>query len=118
MDLKEILKAVALPQCPLCRMRMEKAYDGVRKLDVFCCHRCRIAIRQDDPLVGKWDDPKREAVPCPICNANMLVFFTSVGYMKAVCPKKKCRATVTTHEVKADKIPGAKNGMWTTGGKA
>ncbi len=77
------------PRCPLCLGPMENQYDSIRKKNVIACHRDKIAIDVMDPLLGKWED-KREKIPCPNCNADMRVFFTSTGYMQAKCPKKGC----------------------------
>lgn len=92
LGINSIMKAP--PRCPLCHAPMTPEYDSARKVFVFCCHRDRIAIRVDDPLVGKWEE-KMEKIPCPNCDSPMRVFFTSVGYMKAKCPKPKCGCTVS-----------------------
>lgn len=86
------------PQCPLCLRDMVHGYEDIRKKYVFACHVCRIMIEQSDPLVDKWKD-KKDPVPCPNCDSDMRVFFTSTGYMKAVCPKKKtCGCAVVRWE--------------------
>jgi len=89
------------PRCPLCLKPMENAYDSVRKVNILVCHRDEIAIAVTDPLVGKWEE-KREKIPCPNCNADMRIFATSVGFMKAKCPKKGCGCTVKGMNVSAD----------------
>ena len=81
------------PRCPLCHKKMEHAYDPVRKKNIIACRRDEIAIDVTDPLVDTWG-AKREKIPCPNCNADMRVFFTSTGFLKAVCPKRRCRCTV------------------------
>ena len=93
------------PRCPLCLAPMTLKYEPIRGVKVLVCDRDRIGINVTDPLVGKWEE-KREKVPCPNCNADMRVFFTSVGYMKAVCPKKSCGCGVETKNVWADKNAG------------
>lgn len=100
------------PWCPLCyknanatEHRMEKHYVLSRGVIVFKCDHYRVAIRVDDPFVGKWDyvlsrmEPEdRPKCPRPTCQAEMRYFATSVGYMKAVCPVKGCGATVAAGE--------------------
>lgn len=81
------------PRCPLCLKPMELAYDSVRAVKVLVCHKDRIAISVMDPLVGHWEE-RREKIPCPNCNADMRIFFTSTGYMKAKCMKKGCGCMV------------------------
>ena len=93
------------PRCPLCFAPMELNYEPVRKIKVLVCKRDRIGINIMDPLVGKWEQ-KREKISCPNCNADMRVFFTSVGYMKAKCPKKGCGCGVETKNVLADVLGG------------
>lgn len=104
-DLSALKRLMVAPQCPFCRMRMDSAYDSRRKIDTWACHRCRIAIAKTDPLVGTWDNPKRERVECPNCNADMPVFFTSTGFFLARCPKKGCRCEVKQTEVKENTPP-------------
>jgi hypothetical protein len=96
------LEKIVAPQCPFCRMKMleDVVRKNGKKIWIWVCHRDKIAVAQTDPCVGKWDDPKREIVPCPNCNANMLTFFTSTGYFLAKCPKTKCRCSVTMTDVK------------------
>lgn len=89
------------PRCPLCLAPMELTWEPIRKIKVLVCKKDRIGIDITDPLVGKWEE-KREKIPCPNCNADMRVFFTSVGYMKAKCPKKKCGCGVESKNVWAD----------------
>jgi len=85
---------------------MELAYEPVRKIQIFRCKTDEIAVNIMDPVVGKWE--KHEKVPCPNCGADMRVFFTSVGFMLAKCPKKGCGAEVKTHNVYGDKAPALK----------
>ncbi len=89
------------PRCPLCLKPMENAFDTVRRINILVCHRDEIAIAVTDPLVGRWEE-KREKIPCPSCNADMRIFATSVGFMKAKCPKKGCGCTVKGMNVSAD----------------
>jgi hypothetical protein len=84
---------------------MEDAYDSVKEVSIWLCHRDKIAINKLDPLVGTWDNPKLEKVSCPNCNADMKVFFTSTGFFFAKCPKPKCRCEVRSNTVKEEKKP-------------
>lgn len=86
----------APPRCPLCGTPMSLEYDPVRKMQIFACHKDRIAINVMDPLVGKWEEKGEEKVECPMpgCGAKMRLFFTSTGFMMAKCPRKKCGAIV------------------------
>jgi len=84
---------------------MALEYDVIRGIKVFACHKDEIKIAVTDPLVGKWEE-KREKIPCPLCDTNMRVFFTSVGFMKAKCPKKTCGAVVKTSNVWEDRKAG------------
>lgn len=90
-DFNRIMKCP--PHCPLCGTKMEHHYDPTRGKNILACKKDRIAIDVMDPLVGRWEE-KREKIPCPMCDMNMKVFFTSTGYMKAKCPRKKCGAEV------------------------
>jgi len=97
------------PRCPLCHKWMEKNYDPARNLEVWSCHTDRISVRTNDPVVGKWEEAyeKIEKIKCPFCETIMRFFCTSVGYMKAKCPKPKCS---TAMEVKGapPEIPKSK----------
>jgi hypothetical protein len=44
--------------------------------------------------VGRWEEKREEKVLCPMpgCERNMRIFFTSVGFLLAKCPK--CGAMV------------------------
>lgn len=95
----------APPRCPLCLKPMETAYDPIRKVNILVCRRDEIAIQVVDPLVGKWEE-RREKIPCPNCDTNMRVFFTSAGFMKAKCPKKTCGCAVKSMNVTADTSSG------------
>ena len=82
---------------------MERIYVPERHLFVFKCDYYKVAIRVDDPFVGKWDFILHRMEPedrpkCPLCQTEMRYFATSVGYMKAVCPKAGCGATCAASE--------------------
>ena len=79
------------PRCPLCLQPMERAYDSVRSIHVWACHRDRIAINVTDPFVGKWERV-HEKIECPNCTRAMRIFFTMTGFVLAKCPK--CKATI------------------------
>lgn len=81
------------PRCPLCFGVMKVKHEPLRKIWILHCERDDIAIAVTDPLVGKWEE-KMEKIPCPNCGTHMRVFFTSTGFMKALCPAKKCGCTV------------------------
>lgn len=106
------------PRCPLCINNanakehvMERHYVEARHLIVFKCDRYQVAIRVDDPFVGRWEQalanvghaeggtPGAILCPVPTCQTPMRFFATSVGYMKAACPKKGCGATTAAGEV-------------------
>jgi protein-arginine kinase activator protein McsA len=82
------------PRCPLCGTPMTVEMDTIRNIKVFACHKDQIAINVMDPLVGKWEEEREEKVPCPMCDTNMRLFFTSTGFLMSKCPKKKCGAVV------------------------
>jgi len=86
-DFNQLMKTP--PRCPLCYGRMELEYDPVRKIKIFSCKRDEIAINVMDPLVGRWEEKREEKILCPLpaCQTNMRLFFTSVGFMKAKCPR-------------------------------
>lgn len=86
-DFNKLMKAP--PRCPLCHKKMELECDPVRKMQIFVCHTEHIAISVMDPLVGKWEEKREEKILCPMpaCRTNMRVFFTSVGFMMAKCPR-------------------------------
>lgn len=92
------------PRCPLCLRPMELAYDPFRKIQIFRCAPDNIAVNVMDPVVGKWE--RHEKIPCPSCGTDMRVFFTSVGFMLAKCPKKGCGCTVRTSNVEGRTAPG------------
>jgi ribosomal protein S27AE len=77
------------PRCPLCHRLMTLEYDPLRKLRVFACRHDEIAINIMDPLVGRWEEKRVDEVKCPMpsCETNMRLFFTSVGFLMAKCPK-------------------------------
>lgn len=95
------------PTCPLCHKAMEREYVIQRNMFVWKCDKDRVAIAVDDPMVGKWDRAHEQAgkVECPACNASMRFFSTSIGFMKAVCPKKKCGASLSNAEPDRLKTP-------------
>lgn len=97
------------PTCPLCHVLMEREYVIQRNMFVWKCDKDRIAIAVDDPMVGKWDQAHEKAgkIECPNCNAPMRFFATSVGFMKCVCVKKSCRATLSNSE--PDRLDKAKS---------
>lgn len=89
------------PRCPLCHSWMEKKWEPNRGFFIFACDTpgsCKIAIRVDDPFVGKWDaalEKVEGGVPCPNeqCQRPMRFFCTSADFMKGYCPK--CKATIS-----------------------
>lgn len=90
-----------VPRCPLCHEMMEKSYVLERNIFVYKCDGDRIAIACDDPFVNRWDEALENSggkIECPMCNADMRYFATSTGFMKAVCPKKSCGATLSNAE--------------------
>lgn len=89
-----------VPTCPLCHSKMERAYDSVRCIHVWACHRDKIAINVTDPFVGKWDRAAKEKIECPNCSTNMRLFFTMTGFVLAKCPKCKC----TIKETNPDRL--------------
>jgi ribosomal protein L37AE/L43A len=91
-DFNGLMKAP--PRCPLCHKKMELRYDPVRNVKIFVCDTERIAINAMDPLVGRWEEKREEKVLCPMpgCERNVRLFFTSVGFLMAKCPK--CGAIV------------------------
>lgn len=92
--------------CPLCLKKFEKMYDGKRGVFVYACHTDKIATQVDDPWIGHW--PKAlagEKIECSACNAEMRFFCTFKGFVKAVCPKKGCGATLSSAK------PGQKTGV-------
>lgn len=91
-------------RCPLCQDFMLRKYDSERSCFIYACETDRVACRTDDPFVGKWDAAHAAAgiIECPNCNASMRWFGTSTGYMKAVCVKKKCGATISAAEPDRD----------------
>lgn len=96
------------PWCPLCHKLMERHYVLQRNIFVWACDTDRIAIDVRDPMVGKWDAALEKAtggegIECPACNAKMRYFSTSIGYIKTLCPKKGCGASVVTTEPDRDK---------------
>lgn len=92
------------PRCPLCHEWMVRGFEPERGLFVFKCDIDKIAIRVDDPFVGKWEqalvkaNPDGIICPRPGCDTKMRYFATSVGFMMTKCPKKKCGATIRGSE--------------------
>lgn len=92
------------PRCPLCHDMMVRDRDTIRGIDVWACHRDKIAINITDPFVGKWDRAAREKIECPNCRTNMRLFFTMTGFVLAKCPK--CKTTIKeTNPDRLLKIP-------------
>jgi ribosomal protein L37AE/L43A len=82
------------PRCPLCHKQMVVKRDEIRGMTILVCETERIAINVADPLVGRWEERREDIVACPMpgCERNMRLFFTSVGFLLAKCPK--CGAMV------------------------
>lgn len=84
------------PRCPLCGEWMTKKFDSARRIFIFACDTDAIAIRVDDPFVGRWEQALENVggkieCPNPACGGTAMRYFaTSIGFMKAVCPKCKC----------------------------
>lgn len=103
---------IKTPRCPLCHKDMVREARPAKNCFVFCCKMpgCKVAIRVDDPFVGRWEEvaSKSEPVPCPNegkCpkapgNARLRYFATRTGYMKAVCHRDDggCGAAVAFRE--------------------
>ena len=95
------------PHCPLCIRNenaaehfMDRDFSAIKGFAIYSCPRYKVAIRTDDPFVNKWEQALELTgkIECPNCNAGMRYFATSTGYMKAVCPKKSCGATLGSAE--------------------
>lgn len=96
------------PRCPLCLNFMEKMWHPIRQLFIFKCDTpgsCGVALRVDDPFVGRWDRALEKAggiVPCPnprcpkFPDGPMRFFATMVGFVKGYCPA--CHATISNKE--------------------
>ena len=85
------------PPCPLCEKPFERA--AVRDTHYFFCRKDKILIFGDDPLLHQQtsvDPLTGEMIPCsnPACDEKMRVFTRSNGYMKALCPNKRCGAEI------------------------
>lgn len=86
------------PRCPLCGTFMERHFDPHRRTLVILCRRDKVGIRQDDPMLGRWEEALSRLTPeelegmrCPIhLGAPPRFFCTSTGYMRAICSKKGC----------------------------
>jgi hypothetical protein len=93
------------PDCPLCKKPFEAAVaQGVK---YYFCRKDKIQIMAHDPMLLKQSniDPETgEEVPCTnqACGEGMNIFTRSDGYMKAVCPGKRCGA-----EIESEQIPDA-----------
>ena len=93
---------IKTPRCPLCHEDMARELRRKHNSYVFACKRpgCEIAVRVDDPFVGRWDEGQDIPCPNPRCpkapDSRMRYFATRTGYMKAVCPT--CRAAMTNME--------------------
>jgi hypothetical protein len=119
-DLAKFLKIsnprldVKTPHCPLCHEFMVREFRPKQACYVFACrgdvkkvgavyHRS-IAIRVDDPFVGRWDEAVKEEnellCPNPRCDKyqheKLRFFGTRTGYMLAMCPV--CGAGLTNME--------------------
>lgn len=101
------------PSCPLCRDNknahehfMEREYILLRNLFVYKCDTYMVAIACDDKMVGRWDAALEASgkIECPACNADMRFFSTSTGFVKGVCPKKGCGATMSNAEPDRPKV--------------
>ena len=105
MEIKDWMKNP--PRCPLCGKQMVMRKDMVRNITIFTCDTEKIAINVTDPLVGRWEEKREEVVACPMpgCERNMRLFFTSVGFLLAKCPK--CGAMVRGSNVDRLEMPDA-----------
>ena len=108
------------PRCPLCHEWMKKEWEAVRGFFVFACHLDKIAIRVDDPFVGRWDQAQHESdaravreggkpMECPAfaargCPGKPRFFATSTGFMKIKCPKCSAEMSATNIEDHEDKV--------------
>lgn len=120
-DFQRFSLGAPTPWCPLCiknanatEHKMERHYVEARRVMVFKCDRYKVAVRVDDPMVGKWEfmlariaAEDRPKCPVPSCQAEMRYFATSVGYMKAACPAKGCGATMASGEVREKPVEGS-----------
>lgn len=94
----------AVPNCPLCDTKFIRVF--VDRQEYYICKRDMISINVKDPFVGRWKeiDNKDEPLLCdnPKCRGRLKWFGRSDGYMKAICPNKKCGFTVeiTGEEIK------------------
>lgn len=99
------------PRCPLCHEFMDKKFDPTRGFFIFACDTvgsCKIALRVDDPFIGRWDEALHKTtegagIPCPRpeCGRPVRYFATSTGFVKIACPK--CKATMSNAEPDRDK---------------
>lgn len=98
---------VLIVTCPLCLKKMRSEYVPEHKIYIFHCLIDGVKIAAMDPMVGKWDKFQHEGgeIPCMRCNANMRVFATSVGYVKAKCYKKGCGASMASGTPEEDFRP-------------
>ena len=91
------------PECPLCNKPFERA-QLMSKQEYFFCRKDKVQIFATDPMLEQWTnvDPETgEGIPCsnPNCREKMNVFCKSNGYMKAVCPNKRCGAEIESHQI-------------------
>lgn len=89
------------PDCPLCKKPFERAAVHAGGAEYFFCRKDKITIFVNDPMIEKWTDidPETgEPIPCsnPKCREKMRIFCRSDGYIKAVCPNKRCGAEIET----------------------
>lgn len=101
---------VKTPRCPLCHKEMVREARPAKNCYVFACKMpgCKVAIRVDDPFVGRWEEAlKDERIPCPnearcpkAGEAKLRYFATRTGYMKAVCSRDDggCGAAIAFRE--------------------
>ena len=89
-----------LPRCPLCLEWMIEFVHPLKNVTVYACRADQIAIRPNDPFVGRWEEAAAKAkIPChnPRCDETTMCYFaTSVGFRKTKCPK--CGATMSNKQ--------------------
>lgn len=92
------------PDCPLCHKPFEKARIGLNNVEYYFCKKDKIQIYTNDPMLERWSniDPETgKAIECsnPNCGEFLNIFFRSDGYMKAVCPNKRCGAEIESKDM-------------------
>ena len=115
-EVSQVKNNIKPPRCPLveCKgafMDVQLARKSPLEIGflVFVCDKDRIAIRVDDPFVGKWEQAAHNSggVPCPnpSCDGRKMRYFaTQTGFMKAVCPK--CKVAISNAEPDRHDLPG------------